>query len=589
MSDGEQVTSAPALSTYQDECTFSYAQIPEGVRNKQYLGLDSKASSEDTVQAIRHYYDLDELVTILAEQDEETKERRYKKVTLQFPDELLGDSACIVQELQRELGLIVESSTRTENSELCSGQCSCGSDNNTCHVKKDESEGQKIWILADTSYSACCVDEVAAEHVKSDLVIHFGDACLNTIESLPVVYVFGRPIFDVEAIRERFVSEYPEKEAKILLMADATNTRYLKGLYERLLLDYPNIAYADLVLDPKADARIIGYNPQTVVKPINLMLNRNLVGIDFECDEEEEQEAREQAIDSKLCEYSLFHITQPHAPRLLQLITKFETVKVYNHVEDEMFEGPFPNLRVRYRALHMARAAGTVGLLVNTLSLANTKNLLNLMAKKIKKAGKKLYTFVVGKPNIAKLANFEAIDVWCVLGCDHQGIILDQDREYYKPIVTPFELSLVLGDEFSWTGKWVTDYQRVISLFENGQDEEPDQQEAMTSETYEDTEEPTFNPVTGQFAESRPLRRLQYLQISGATENDSSSTAVVKKLSSEVAIKGSVSTSAVTLQNRSWTGLGSDFNEDLEEGSIAEQGRGGIARGYDYDKDIHAI
>ena len=42
--------------------------------------------------------------------------------------------------------------------------------------------------------------------------------------------------------------------------------------------------------------------------------------------------------------------------------------------------------------------AGTVGILVNTLSLANTKVLLNTIKEKIKEAGKKHYIFVVGSP-----------------------------------------------------------------------------------------------------------------------------------------------------------------------------------------------
>jgi diphthamide biosynthesis protein 2 len=36
-----------------------------------------------------------------------------------------------------------------------------------------------VSILGDTSYGECCVDEVAAEHIEADAVIHFGNACLT--------------------------------------------------------------------------------------------------------------------------------------------------------------------------------------------------------------------------------------------------------------------------------------------------------------------------------------------------------------------------------------------------------------------------
>lgn len=39
--------------------------------------------------------------------------------------------------------------------------------------------GVEYYILADTSYGSCCVDEVAAEHVDAHAIIHFGNACLS--------------------------------------------------------------------------------------------------------------------------------------------------------------------------------------------------------------------------------------------------------------------------------------------------------------------------------------------------------------------------------------------------------------------------
>ena len=37
----------------------------------------------------------------------------------------------------------------------------------------------RVSILGDTSYGECCVDEVAAEHIGADGLIHFGNACLT--------------------------------------------------------------------------------------------------------------------------------------------------------------------------------------------------------------------------------------------------------------------------------------------------------------------------------------------------------------------------------------------------------------------------
>lgn len=556
---------APSLSTYQDDLTFSYSKVKEDQKIRSHLNLQP---GEDYLEKIHHYYSIPELASFLKQKDDDGNPK-HKRVTLQFPDELICDSASIVHALQKELGLLFEGNVPEEACE----NCTLG-----CKKTPAVSKSQRLWILADTSYSSCCIDEVAAEHVLSDLVVHFGDACLNVADKLAAVYVFGRPHLDIEKLAAQFRTRYASEESpKVLLMANAPHTRHLKPLYDILQDEYPNLGYADLYIDPASPATTIGYTPQDPEKVAISALNRTLLHV-----------PKGENIDSLLSAYEVFHISQPETPRLLQLTTRFLLVTLYDAEKETLLEGPYPNLMRRYRYMHMARSAGTVGLLVNTLSLANTKVLINTIGKKIKEYGKKHYVFVVGKPNVAKLANFENVDMWCVLGCDHQGIILDQTNEYFRPIVTPYELMLALSDELSWTGKWVTDFKQVLEGFAT---EEETKEESIHDDGDDDDdehEEPEFNPVTGQYVSSaRPLRRLQHLQISQEAEKSDETTdehRLVKKLSGAVAIKNTVSTSAIHLQNREWTGLGSDWVNDEEDGATVEEGRGGIARGYDYDR-----
>ena len=173
------------------------------------------------------------------------------------------------------------------------------------------------------------------------------------------------------------------------------------------------------------------------------------------------------------------------------------------------------------------------------------------------------------------MANFESVDIWCVLGCDHQGIIIDQINEYYKPLVTPYELLLGLSDELSWTGKWITDYNSVLQEYGNEVI-----QEKEDVDTGEDLP-PEFDPVTGKYiSTSRPLRQVNHLMVTAEGETNTNNQ-LVERFSNVVAIKGTVSTSAIHLQNREWTGLGSDYAQDENEGAVVEDGRKGIARGYD--------
>jgi diphthamide biosynthesis protein 2 len=84
---------------------------------------------------ITELYEIDRVVTRISEGG-------YKRIALQFPDEFLADAAAVSKKLV-------------------------------------EKTGQDIFILADTSYGSCCVDEVAAEHVSADLIVHYGRSCLS--------------------------------------------------------------------------------------------------------------------------------------------------------------------------------------------------------------------------------------------------------------------------------------------------------------------------------------------------------------------------------------------------------------------------
>ena len=86
----------------------------------------------------REYYDVVRTV-------EQLRRGGYRKIALQFPDSLLPDAP----QVQKEL--------------------------------KDRLKGQweRVFVLGDTSYGSCCVDEVAAQHLVADCIVHYGRSCLR--------------------------------------------------------------------------------------------------------------------------------------------------------------------------------------------------------------------------------------------------------------------------------------------------------------------------------------------------------------------------------------------------------------------------
>eukprot|EP01133_Synstelium_polycarpum_P002653 gene2653-3059_t len=57
----------------------------------------------------------------------------------------------------------------------------------------------KVFVLGDTSYGSCCIDEVNASHLSADFLIHYGHSCLSALKQLivksgkkPYVFVVGK-------------------------------------------------------------------------------------------------------------------------------------------------------------------------------------------------------------------------------------------------------------------------------------------------------------------------------------------------------------------------------------------------------------
>lgn len=53
---------------------------------------------------------------------------------------------------------------------------------------------------------SCCVDEIAAQHIGGDAIIHFGHSCLTSSPQVPVLNIFRKRKMDFSALKS-LVSE----------------------------------------------------------------------------------------------------------------------------------------------------------------------------------------------------------------------------------------------------------------------------------------------------------------------------------------------------------------------------------------------
>lgn len=514
----------------------------------------------------------------------EIRQARYKRIALQFPDDMLPDAPRVFQLLSRGLKSEEVSSTNgNQSSGLANGETPVDENiNQSVSQLSLEQKGDwnpRLYILADTSYGTCCVDEVAAEHVDADVVVHYGRSCLSPTARLPVIYVFTHKELPLEPVVDAFKATYSDPSTKVVIAADVGFSDHVLRLYERLVQDgYANLFATDLVHEPSSPIpnrtipETIRENPET------------------------------------LSDWQLFHISDPPTALLLTLASRVAAIHIYptSNLSDGNIKplqvSTAAQLRRRYALLTSLTTVPIWGILINTLSVKNYLGIVDHVKEKIAAAGKKSYMFVVGKLNAAKVANFSEIGGWVVIGCWESSLV--DSKDFWKPVITPFELELALqGDtERVWTGAWQSDFQAILDQpakeSDNGEDTKTSNGATMDED--EDMSEPESAPPefdlrTGRYVshsrpmlDSAPHGSSQSQALIDGSSGPNAARALARRTKGDLAtIGGAVSPGAEFLRSqRTWKGLGSDFDirydedEDPSDSTLVQEGRKGIARGY---------
>lgn len=499
---------------------------------------------------------------------------KWRRIALQFPDEMLVDAPRLFDALQNDLRKSKNHPRRVLQDQGNDAQDGVAELNQSLEqTTLGDSNRQaeaRLCILADTSYGACCVDEVAAEHVDADVVVHYGRTCLSPTARLPVIYVFTSRPLDVDAVIQSFQEAHPDKADKVILMADIPYSVHVQSTFRRL----QEAGYSKI------------YPTEIIHNPSSPLPNRSIP---------QEAESDVAALQS----YSLFHISEPPTSLLLNISSRLSSIHIFptdSTNTQAISVSTAQTLRRRYALVTKLSTVSIFGILINTLSVKNYMSALSHVQDLIARSGKKAYTFVVGKVNAAKVANFSEVDGWVVIGCWESSLI--ESKDFWKPIITPFELELALTDERDriWTGEWNSDFQSLLGKSEqrpvlndadseSGQEEEEEEAGEEASDD-EDSEPPVFDLRTGRYvSQSRPMAR----PAKSKTKQAKATSSLVKRANGDLAqIGGQVSPAAEFLRSkRTWQGLGSDYNiayEHDEEGKVKgaqmEEGRSGVARGY---------
>ncbi|KAJ9593395.1 hypothetical protein L9F63_015099 [Diploptera punctata] len=469
-----------------------------GFSSNEISVIERKIEVKDNISKlstdIDYYYEIDRCVNWL-------KEKQLHKVCLQFPDYLLCDSVAVALHIESKAGF-------------------------------------QPYILGDTSYGSCCVDVVAAQHVKADGIIHFGHACLSPTSGLPILYIFEKFQIDVHQFTKSFRHTFTDTSKKFLLFFAVEYQHAIDDIITDISSEYhltvTTLATATPIVSNSDDNKsMIGGRWFTL--PNNTILEEYyivFIGNDGP---------------------TLFNIglTLQGMQLFLYDPSGDQQLKVYSTTNSKF-------LMKRMYLVERVKDATTLGILVGTLGVSNYLESVNRVKQLAKLRGKKCYIIAVGKPNVAKLANFPEIEVFVLVACPENSLM--DSKEFFQPIVTPYELEIACNAR-KWTERYVLEFQNLLS--------------GATDYQETDSSVDDFGDV------SLVSGRVRSMAITDSTESVDATDAVALK--NDGTISTVLSTGSKFLSERSWQGL--EINLGRNQATIATQGRTGIPSKYDTDHE----
>ncbi|XP_037528856.1 2-(3-amino-3-carboxypropyl)histidine synthase subunit 2 [Rhipicephalus sanguineus] len=433
-------------------------------------------------------------------------ENGFRKVALQFPDEMLVDSVSVTLALQASVPA-------------------------------------ELFILGDTSYGSCCVDEVAAEHVGADAIVHYGHSCLSVPSRLPVLFIFGRLPCTTEGLEQGLHNVFPDPDARIAVLFDTQYDHCKCDVFAKISALFRNAVCSELVIPSvQQDVKNCSRGTHVITK-----CSRTF------CIPE----------NTSLEDHSILFIG-PENRTLTNIVFTFNNCACYSYdpkTRETRRESLTVNRQLmrRYYLIEKAKDASIVGILAGTLGVQNYLSAIGHLKKLIRNAGKKPYTLVTGKLNVAKLANFQEIDVYVLVACP-ENTLLDS-KEFFRPIVTPFELELALNPSRQWSQTFSASFSDILP----------------GGELYLELEEQSSQP---EYDVSLVTGKIRSLGVEGKADDEGSTTGgtLVAKEGTVAVPQLHIAAAGEYLMNRTWQGLETRLGQT--PAATISKGQVGLAAGY---------
>uniref|UniRef100_A0A7S0ZUP7 Uncharacterized protein n=1 Tax=Noctiluca scintillans TaxID=2966 RepID=A0A7S0ZUP7_NOCSC len=324
--------------------------------------------------------------------------------------------------------------------------------------------GRKVFVLGDSTYGSCSVDEVAADHYGSDCIIHVGGSDQTYAGALPVLFVYGRSHISVA------VNGDTQLHGSVVLVGDSS---------DQIAQVASAFSHLDVyVATPVAEAKLEAFVPRwrdvrfgavplgVWWAPLGSVTMAATALPDPLCICAREVRAASGAVLQRLpLETGLVHVGAQDSVLLRRLLLR------YGHERPVWQLDPHSGastrmtseslLLKRHRFVELARNAATMGLLISPEKSRWAHAVADRLELLLWRAGRRVYRFIIGRVTVEKLANFPEVD--CYVSLASPDNFPFDTRDFMQPIVSPFEVEVALKIR-EWTGAYLTEFQEILSI-----------------------------------------------------------------------------------------------------------------------------
>lgn len=284
-------------------------------------------------------------------------------------------------------------------------------------------------VMGDVSYGACCIDDYTARALDCDFIIHYAHSCLVPIDitAIKVLYVF----VTINIEEQHLINTIGKNFAPGSTIACFGTIQF-----------NPTIHSIRGKLEA-ADEPIHIIPPQTMPLSKGEVLGCTSARLDQNID------AMMYIGDGRFhLESAMIHNPDIPAYRYDPYLRKF-TRERYD--QEQM-------VQVRQDAIKHATEAKKVGLILGALGRQGNPQTLDRLEKGLAQAGVETVKIILSEIFPQKLAMFDDVDAFVQVACPRLSI--DWGYAFEKPLLTPYEAMVMIGQDSWQDGYYPMDYYR---------------------------------------------------------------------------------------------------------------------------------